>query len=191
MEVGDHRQYTVRMDGSRRCTLRNRHFLRKIQPVCSDGPMPIISTPRRVSPHPGNGLFATPQPPTSPCFISSSNQQPLVSTATSVQKPAATHKPVVQHPSPSTPPPLLSDHVPQYLNFETSPVFTPGIMEASAGNTPPTPTAAIATDITQNIPTQKPPASTPGAPQRSLHERHPTRTLSPCPHGKSHNYSDL
>ena len=33
------RQYTIRTDGSRRCTLRNRRFLKKINPVCSDRPL--------------------------------------------------------------------------------------------------------------------------------------------------------
>lgn len=38
VECGDYRQYVVRMDGSGRCTTRNRRFLRKIQPVCADQP---------------------------------------------------------------------------------------------------------------------------------------------------------
>jgi len=38
-EVNDHGQYTVRLDGSGRCTLRNRRFLRQIQPVCADRPL--------------------------------------------------------------------------------------------------------------------------------------------------------
>jgi hypothetical protein len=33
MQVGDNDQYIVRVDGSRRLTLRNRRFLRKMQPI--------------------------------------------------------------------------------------------------------------------------------------------------------------
>ena len=41
-EVLDHGQYVVKMDGSGRCTLRNRKFLRRCQPFCTDTPMPAI-----------------------------------------------------------------------------------------------------------------------------------------------------
>ena len=37
VEVLPHRQYRVMVDGSRRVTLRNRRFLRKIDPVCRKG----------------------------------------------------------------------------------------------------------------------------------------------------------
>ena len=40
VEKHQNRQYTVRMDGSRRVTLRNRKFLKQIAPVCSDPPIP-------------------------------------------------------------------------------------------------------------------------------------------------------
>ena len=36
MQVGDNDQYIVRVDGSRRLTLRNRRFLRKMQPISPD-----------------------------------------------------------------------------------------------------------------------------------------------------------
>ena len=39
VEKHDNRQYTVRMDGSRRVTLRNRKFLKQIKPVCADPPL--------------------------------------------------------------------------------------------------------------------------------------------------------
>ncbi len=39
VEKGENRQYTIRMDGSGRCSLRNRRFLRKIKPVCADRPL--------------------------------------------------------------------------------------------------------------------------------------------------------
>ena len=43
-EVLPYRQYRVIMDGSRRVTLRNRRFLRKISPVCGKG-LPAYDTP--------------------------------------------------------------------------------------------------------------------------------------------------
>ena len=42
VERGDNRQYMIRMDGSGRCTLRNRRFIKKIMPVCADAPLPQI-----------------------------------------------------------------------------------------------------------------------------------------------------
>jgi len=39
VECQDHSQYVVRLHGSGRCTLRNRRFLRKCSPFCSDKPM--------------------------------------------------------------------------------------------------------------------------------------------------------
>ena len=42
-EVLNHGQYVVKMDGSGRCTLRNRgKFLRRCQPFCTDPPMLAI-----------------------------------------------------------------------------------------------------------------------------------------------------
>ena len=40
-----YRQYKVKMDGSNRVTLRNRRFLRKINPVCIDGNIPDVAIP--------------------------------------------------------------------------------------------------------------------------------------------------
>ena len=37
------RQYNIRMDGSGRITLRNRKFIRKIAPVCSDPPLRFLT----------------------------------------------------------------------------------------------------------------------------------------------------
>ena len=39
VEKLEHRQYNIRMDGSGRITLRNRKFLKKIEPICSDPPL--------------------------------------------------------------------------------------------------------------------------------------------------------
>ena len=45
-----YRQYRVKMDGSNRVTLRNRRFLRKIDPVCSDESMPDVTLRQPPSP---------------------------------------------------------------------------------------------------------------------------------------------
>ncbi len=42
-ELGKNRNYIVKMHGSGRCTLRNRQFLRKILPVCTDRPIQVPS----------------------------------------------------------------------------------------------------------------------------------------------------
>jgi hypothetical protein len=43
-EVGDHRQYSIRMDGSGRLSLRNRKFLRPTTPLHVDQLRPAVST---------------------------------------------------------------------------------------------------------------------------------------------------
>jgi hypothetical protein len=45
VEDSGNRQYVVHMDGSGRCTLRNRRYLKKIKPVCADTPLPNIGPP--------------------------------------------------------------------------------------------------------------------------------------------------
>ena len=48
VEVLPHRQYKIRVDGSRRLTLRNRQFLRQYKPlVVEDKPRPIVSKPQK------------------------------------------------------------------------------------------------------------------------------------------------
>lgn len=39
VEVRDNGQYVVRLDGSGRCTLRNRRFLKRCTPICADQPL--------------------------------------------------------------------------------------------------------------------------------------------------------
>ena len=41
VEKMGNRQYNIRMDGSGRITTRNRRFIKKILPVCSDPPLPF------------------------------------------------------------------------------------------------------------------------------------------------------
>ena len=48
------RQYQVKVDGSNRLTLRNRKFLRKIDPVCAHRPPTTPSTTVPSSTHPAN-----------------------------------------------------------------------------------------------------------------------------------------
>ena len=42
VEKAENRQYVVRMDGSGRCSLRNRRFLKKVQPICADVPLAML-----------------------------------------------------------------------------------------------------------------------------------------------------
>ena len=52
VEALPHRQYKVRVDGSRRLTLRNRQFLKQYQPlVVEDRPKPVISKPQKEKPY--------------------------------------------------------------------------------------------------------------------------------------------
>ena len=44
VEIRDHSQYVVRMDGSGRCSLRNRRFLRLCLPFCTDSQLPRATT---------------------------------------------------------------------------------------------------------------------------------------------------
>ena len=51
VEVLPHRQYKVRVDGSRRITLRNRQFLKHYKPlIVEDKPKPVISKPMKETP---------------------------------------------------------------------------------------------------------------------------------------------
>ena len=64
-----HRQYRVKTDGSNRVTLRNRRFLRKIDPVCADQTTPAISIPPTSKTTPPSNAVITPtaiDPPTHP-----------------------------------------------------------------------------------------------------------------------------
>ena len=54
IEVRQHDQYVVRIDGSRRVTLRNRKFLRRYIPVHTAPKYPNISIPAPMPPRPSN-----------------------------------------------------------------------------------------------------------------------------------------
>ena len=50
VEVLSYRQYRIRVDGSRRLTLRNRQFLRQYKPlIVHDKPMPTNCTPKKTT----------------------------------------------------------------------------------------------------------------------------------------------
>ena len=65
-EVRDHQQYVIRLHGTGRCTLRNRRFLRRCDPFCSDKPSirwsPKCSPSHDVS-EGGGALQQTPSAP--------------------------------------------------------------------------------------------------------------------------------
>ena len=66
VEKGDNRQYIIRMNGSGRCSLRNRRFLRKIKPVCADRPLHTPKLPAHQQTLPPTGPPVHPLTPTSP-----------------------------------------------------------------------------------------------------------------------------
>ena len=173
VEVGDHRQYTVRMDGSRRCTLRNRRFLKKIQPLCSDGPLRHATTPTQ-SPNQIGVLPTSPQERLQPGTMLTPDIPSVV------QLPAPTPQPPLKRLLPSTP--LVT--APRHLNFDTPHITSPNVCtgdnSASLHSVPSTDAHA------DTIPKLEVPA-----PRRSLRDRHPPRALSPCFQGQSHNYTDI
>jgi len=72
-EIRDNGQYVVRLDGSGRCTLRNRRFLRQCHPFCSDAPLtewtPDDAIPQTMTPPPLPAALSAPAaraPPATP-----------------------------------------------------------------------------------------------------------------------------
>ena len=123
-----HRQYQVIVDGSRRITLRNRRFLRKILPICrkkvdfsSDGgvPVPPMNVPVDVS-----DAQVLPSPPSPPVENRVSNLSPLA---------ANPSPPSVPNPSPSVPNP--SPAIPNPSPVDTSPPQLP-LRRSARGRVP-------------------------------------------------------
>ena len=73
-EVLPYRQYRVIMDGSRRVTLRNRRFLRKISPVCRKE-LPAYDTPETPIPQ----VLPTDQKPLELDHLTSQNNEDIPS----------------------------------------------------------------------------------------------------------------
>ena len=123
-----HRQYQVIVDGSRRITLRNRRFLRKILPICrkkvdfsSDGgvPVPPMNVPIDFS-----DTQVLPPPPSAPVENRVSNLPLLTVNPT---------PPSVPIPSPSVPNPTPS--VPNPSPVDTSP-SQPPLRRSARGRVP-------------------------------------------------------
>ena len=161
-EVRDNNQYTVRLDGSGRCTLRNRKFLRRILPVCMDKPL-------------GPWLDNMPaQPP------STSNRDPRhpVPTATDMPAPVATPtEDVATHKEDDT---SREDLVTPASSAEDVPTLAPPPALPSEP-TPPAPSTATST-------TPQSPPATP-APRRSTRIRRKPRELTIRLRGQRHDYS--
>ena len=165
-ETADHRQYTIRMDGSGRCTLRNRRFLKKILPVCSDRPM---TSPRTQVVNTPLVQLHYDSPPSQPPHTS-----PLEPTLQLPTSPAAYDK---------------QDPVPRRLQFPT-PVHpvTPHVANDLVHQSPPQ-------DLSKSASDAPPVAILDAAPQvpvrQSARVRRARRELSPRLQGKAHGYIDI
>ena len=161
VEKQDHRQYVVRMDGSGRCTLRNRRFLKSIQPVCSDVPIPQVA----ITPVPQKGvspltpLYPTPVTPATP----SHRQAP----ATMTPRQIVFDTPVNHNPQDATPVPFSTREE--------------QVLVSDAGIALPCGTQPSATPLIPMDP----------APRRSSRTKRPPRDLSPVLSGKSHGYTNV
>ena len=121
-----HGQYIIRLDGSGRCTLRNRRFLRQCNPFCKDSPVmpesvytktPVPETNISSGHHPAGNLFTpisdlqttTPTIPDPPCEQNNSTDLREVNPTT---VPEATNDMGTDKPTPSStvnpPPPRRS-----------------------------------------------------------------------------------
>ena len=174
VEKAENRQYIVRMDGSGRCSLRNRRFLRRILPVCSDKPLrtPQLKVTRPIQPVQPSQL-----PP-----------QYIIAPSTSSNLP----QPVRQAISPALTPGNLPLQTPQrgspgaenlrpmQLNFVD--------MDMPSPSSSPTGEIPVVNNKSASVPTA-PVVQNPDAPvRRSTRETKPKRDLSPCPTGQAHKY---
>ena len=120
-EVHPNAQYTVQVHGSGRLTLRNRQFLRKIHPVCTDAVkesrdwLPLLNPPRPPPTHttPPAGLdLASPAPQVSANPVSPGISQASTSNA-AVPIPPTSMAEYVPHTPPVPQSPLLPQPTPQ------------------------------------------------------------------------------
>ena len=194
------RQYVIRMDGSGRCTLRNRRFLKKIQPVCADPPMQIPKTPSceiakprpqttplqaPKSPHPRSPKIMDPKPhmiePDSPPSTFAPPQTPS-------NTPYLSPLPTLPRLIFTTPDPdHIDDHVDPFVEHNV-PVPMMKMPTTSAD-------ASKVSDPLSHEPLIVSPSSdrvvpyVNVSPRRSTRIRRPRRDLSPTMTGKSHGYT--
>jgi hypothetical protein len=180
VEKEGNRQYIIRMDGSGRCSLRNRRFLKRIQPMCADLPLLAIDPP------------AMPAKSTSMPLVAM-EKSPLLPPPYDVQKtPASVSEPPTKSPTPLTrmafphTPYLAQQHqitnqpiAPRQLTFEP-----PHDISAADGEQ-----LAVGSDTKLQSDLPFPDHDT-GGPRRSTRTRRPKRELSPAMTGKSHDYTD-
>ena len=141
IEVRHYDQYVIRVDGSRRVTLRNRKFLRKYIPVIAprakltlDGD---IGLPRSMpsSPEQSNGPPGTPMP-TPTCQPPSANSPVRTpSPVTRISTPKLSHSELIQTrvPSHDTPRPLTNRDTRRQLTYDTPTQVTTGNMSPAKG----------------------------------------------------------
>ena len=170
VEKLDHRQYVVRMDGSGRCTLRNRRFLKTIQPVCADMPLAKIPTPPVHQP-------AQPQTPVgAPLMnITPERHEQLVDV-----HPRRITFDTPLKPGISSPPPIVPDF-PEIPSLPAFPAY-----DAVHVDTP------CRSPMQQSHDHKDSPQVVTAMPvRRSTRERRPRRDLSPQLTGKSHKFIDM
>ena len=136
IEVRQYDQYVVRVDGSRRVTLRNRKFLREYIPVIAsrakltlDGD---IGLPRSMpsSPEESNGPTGTPTPTLTfePPSANSPVHTPLPITRISTPKPINSELIQTRVPLHDTPRPLTNQDTRRQLTYDTPTQVTTGNM---------------------------------------------------------------
>ena len=127
VEVRQHDQYVIKVDGSGRITTRNRRFLRKFRPVCQDSTPPrsiyddltVRDTLRASSPLPMSAATRLPAPtvavgriePAPPHSVPADPPllEPPPAPVTATSPPVTPSRSVTSAPSPVAPPPLGSD----------------------------------------------------------------------------------
>ena len=174
VETLPHRQYTIKVDGSNRITLRNRRFICKILPVA---PAVQTSSPTSLQGPPLLYPIGASNPPVMmPEVAIPSPSKPVWETATQERTQADTEPNWTINPAPSIPEEPVNH---QEMSKEMGILPPPKLPQT---------TSAPASPSTRNpasIPTE--PACEP--PRCSKRVSQPPRALSPVLRGKSHQYS--
>ena len=146
IEVRQFDQYVVRVDGSRRVTLRNRKFLRKFVPVMETGRQYLPSLPI-APPHSHKPDPPAAQPPTSPTHdtLDSSQEAPLPRPPLPATTPSIRTTPAGATPAETTPAGTPAGATPARAT-EPDPAYDGGPVDT------PTPTASTAPAPTPALP---------------------------------------
>ena len=174
VESSGHRQYVVRMDGSGRCTLRNRRFLKKIQPVCADVPVASIPTPPvEATPRSLQTPVTLPDTPFTPRSASVRPVTDMLPCNLTFDSPVKSGTKTIPLPSVATPQPHVCGDALDVPSMPPTTSNTEHHVAPSASPRNPLPT-----------PTMQPV-------RRSTRDRRPRRDLSPLLTGKSHKFTSV